>query len=89
MMKAEGCYFYNLGNGNGFSVKEVIKSCEKVTKSNINFEVIEKRSGDPDMLVSNSMRASKELNWHPKYDNLDEIIASAWKWHRKELSQKS
>ncbi len=86
MMKAEGCYFYNLGNGNGFSVKEVIKSCEKVTKSNINFEVIDKRFGDPDMLVSNSMRASKELNWHPKYDNLDEIIASAWKWHRKELS---
>lgn len=89
MIKNEGCYFYNLGNGNGFSVKEVIKSCEKVTKNNIRFEVIEKRSGDPDMLVSNSIRASKELNWHPKYNNLDEIIASAWNWHRKELPNKS
>jgi UDP-glucose 4-epimerase len=84
MINNEGCFFYNLGNGNGFSVKEVIKSCEKVTKRDIAYEVIEKRSGDPDRLVSNSNLAFNELNWKPKYTDLDEIISSAWNWHNKQ-----
>lgn len=72
--------FYNLANGNGFSVKEVIDSVRRVTNQQIKYIVKGKRSGDPAALVGSSDKAKEFLNWHPEYKDLDEIISTAWEW---------
>lgn len=74
--------FYNLGNGDGYSVREVIQTCEKITGQKI--PVIEKarRPGDPPRLVASAEKARRELAWIPKYPKLDEIIRTAWAWHK-------
>jgi UDP-glucose 4-epimerase len=74
---------YNLGNGQGFSNLEVVKTMERVTGSAIPFEVASRRAGDPVMLVASSDLARRELAWNPQYTKLEDIIASAWEWHRK------
>ncbi len=73
---------YNLGNGEGFSVKEVIECARKVTGHNIPAEVSERRAGDPARLVASSEKAMKELKWTPKYSSIEKIIESAWNWHK-------
>ena len=73
--------YYNLGNGNGFSVKEVIDTVEKVVGSPVKKQVVDRRPGDPASLVASSEKIQQELGWKPKYDTLDSIVASAWKWH--------
>lgn len=73
---------YNLGNGKGFSVKEVIETARKVTGINIKAEVSARRSGDPAILVASSDKAIKELGWNPKFNSLEAIIDTAWKWNR-------
>jgi len=72
---------FNLGNGEGFSVKEVIKVSEKVTNKKINTIESPRRKGDPDTLVGSSRKAKEILNWEPKYTDLDSIISHAWQWH--------
>ncbi|MBR7163064.1 MAG: UDP-glucose 4-epimerase GalE [Clostridia bacterium] len=72
---------YNLGNGNGFSVKEVIDTVEKVVGKKINRKIAERRAGDPASLVSSSDKIKKELGWKPKFDSLEAIVATAWQWH--------
>jgi len=72
---------YNLGNGMGFSVKEVIETARKVTGRPIRAEVSGRRPGDPAVLVASSEKIKKELGWKPKYTSLESIIESAWKWH--------
>jgi UDP-glucose 4-epimerase len=74
---------YNLGNGLGYSVKEIIEACEKVTNLGANVVVVERRLGDPARLVASSEKIQKELGWKAKR-NLEDIIASAWKWHQKD-----
>lgn len=74
---------YNLGNGSGFSVKEVIDTVRKVTGHPIPAEVTERRAGDPARLVADSSRIKRELGWNPKYPGLEEIVQSAWNWHSK------
>lgn len=78
--------FFNLGNGSGFSVKEVIATCEKVTGCKI--PVVEKprRPGDPARLVAAADKAIQELGWKPKYPHLEQIVATAWAWHQKNPS---
>ena len=73
--------FYNLGNGDGYSVREVIRTCETVTGTKIT--VIEKprRPGDPPRLVASAEKARADLGWKPKYPKLDQIISTAWEWH--------
>ncbi len=71
---------YNLGNSKGFSVREVIKSSEKVVGGKIPVKEGERRSGDPAVLIASSEKIKKELGWNPKYTNLEEIIESHWKW---------
>lgn len=73
----------NLGNGSGFSVKQIIETAKKVTKRD--FEVVFKgrRAGDPSSLVADSSKARELLNWKPKYANLEEIIAHAWNFEEK------
>ncbi|MDF2880452.1 MAG: UDP-glucose 4-epimerase [Clostridiaceae bacterium] len=73
---------YNLGNGKGFSVKEVIDVTRKVTGVNIKAQVDKRRPGDPAILIASSEKAKKELNWNPKFDSLETIIQSAWNWHK-------
>lgn len=72
---------FNLGNGAGFSVKEVIEVARIVTKHPIPAEVSPRRAGDPAKLIASSAKAMKELNWMPKYNSVEKIIESAWKWH--------
>lgn len=72
---------YNLGNGAGFSVKEVIDTVRKVTGHPIPAEVTPRRMGDPARLVASSEKATKELNWVPAYNTIDEIVETAWQWH--------
>jgi UDP-glucose 4-epimerase len=71
---------YNLGNGNGFSVNDVVKTAEKVTGNSIAVIKSSRRPGDPEILVADSNLIKKELGWKPKYEDLDGIIADAWKW---------
>ena len=71
----------NLGNGQGFSVKEMIESARRVTGLPIKAQVAGRRPGDPARLVASSEKARRVLGWQPKY-GIDEIISSAWVWHK-------
>ncbi|MFD3155954.1 UDP-glucose 4-epimerase GalE [Haloimpatiens sp. FM7330] len=77
---------YNLGNGKGFSVKEVVEVTRKVTGKEIKAEIAERREGDPAILIASSDKAKKELGWHPQYNSLETIIETAWNWHKKHLN---
>ena len=81
LFKEEESDIFNLGNGKGFSVKEVIDSAKKITGKD--FRVIEdkRRQGDPALLVADSSKAKEVLEWKPKYTSIDDIIKTAWKWH--------
>jgi UDP-glucose 4-epimerase len=79
----------NLGNGNGFSVKQVIETARRVTGHPIPAEIKERRPGDPARLVASSARAQSELGWTPKHASLDEIIESAWAWHQQRYRTKA
>ncbi|MFP4107116.1 MAG: UDP-glucose 4-epimerase GalE [Phycisphaerae bacterium] len=72
---------YNLGNGEGFSVKEVIETCRQVTGQPIPAEVAARRPGDPDRLVAGSEKAMTQLGWEPRYPQLKTIVQTAWDWH--------
>lgn len=74
---------YNLGNGRGFSVREVIEVARRVTGHAIPAEAAERRAGDPAVLVASSEKISRELGWKPKHPDLEAIIGSAWEWHRE------
>ncbi len=75
--------FINLGNGNGFSVKEVIETARKVTGREIKIEIAPRRAGDPSRLVGDSSKAREVLGWKPEFSELEKIIESAWKWHKE------
>ncbi len=79
----EAPLIYNLGNGQGFSVREVIESARLVTGHPIPAEIHPRRPGDPAVLVASSAKAMRELGWKPRYTNLDEIVRTAWVWHQK------
>jgi len=73
----------NLGNGSGFSVKEVIESARRVTGHTIPVEIKPRRAGDPARLVASSAKAQAELGWRPQIQEIDSILASAWLWHQQ------
>lgn len=75
--------FYNLGNGNGFSVKEIVDAVREVTNHEIPAEVAPRRAGDPARLVASSQKAKEKLGWDPQYVNVKTIIEHAWNWHQK------
>ena len=75
--------FYNLGNGDGYSVRQVIQTCEKVSGKSIPTVEKPRRPGDPPRLVASAEKAIRELGWKPKYPRLDDIVATAWDWHRR------
>jgi UDP-glucose 4-epimerase len=74
---------YNLGNGQGFSVLEVIERVRKITGKDIPVENTDRRPGDPPVLIASNEKAVKELGWKPQYADLDDIIGTAWRWHQK------
>jgi UDP-glucose 4-epimerase len=74
---------YNLGNGRGFSVREVIDAARRVTGRAIPVEQHPRRPGDPAVLVASSEKAQQELGWRPEHPSLDDILFSAWKWHQQ------
>ena len=78
----EGSRTYNLGNGQGFSVKEVIETCRQVTGHPIPAEIGSRRAGDPATLVAGSDRIRRDLGWEPRYPDLRTIVEHAWEWHR-------
>jgi UDP-glucose-4-epimerase GalE len=73
---------YNLGNGSGYSVAEVIEVARKITGRSIPEKIRGRRSGDPAVLISSSKKALDELRWKPQYADLETIIETAWKWHK-------
>jgi UDP-glucose 4-epimerase len=73
---------YNLGSGNGYSVREVIETVRQVTGHPIPVHELPRRPGDSARLVASSEKIKRELGWKPEHDNLQEIIASAWQWHK-------
>jgi len=76
------CLIYNLGSGNGYSVREVIETARQVTGHSIPAQELPRRPGDSPRLVASSEKIKSELGWKPEHDNLHEIISSAWEWHR-------
>ena len=74
---------YNIGNGQGFTVREVIESVRRVTGKPIKVEDCPPRPGDPAILVAGSEKIKQELGWKPRFADLDTIVASAWKWHQQ------
>jgi UDP-glucose 4-epimerase len=75
--------FFNLGNGSGYSVREVIQTCERISGRPIRSVEKPRRPGDPPRLVAAADRASVELGWRPAFAKLEDIVASAWDWHRR------
>ncbi|HLA28911.1 MAG TPA: UDP-glucose 4-epimerase GalE [Syntrophales bacterium] len=75
---------FNLGNGNGFSVREVIRTAEKVTGRAIKYVETDRRAGDPPVLIGSARKAMEILQWRPQFADLPVIIQTAWRWHQKE-----
>ena len=78
---------YNLGNGEGFSIKQVIHMVEKVTGLDVPFDIAPRRVGDPPILIADSTKARKELLWSPVNSSLESIIESAWLWYKKMIER--
>jgi UDP-glucose 4-epimerase len=75
--------FYNLGNGQGYSVREVIEACEQVTTRKIPVINKPRRAGDPPRLIACAEKAMRDLKWQPKFHKLETIVATAWQWHQR------
>ena len=73
---------FNLGNGQGYSVKEVVDITRKITGKPIKDVIVQKREGDPAVLVGSSAKAKDELGWEPRFPDLESIVETAWNWHR-------
>lgn len=82
LRKGGSSAIYNLGNGRGFSNREILHIARKVTGIDIKAAEAPRRPGDPAVLVASSEKARRELDWKPEFDDLETIIATAWKWHK-------
>ena len=80
----EGFEAYNLGNGAGFSVKEIIDACRRVTGVDIRYRIADRRQGDPPSLVGSAERAKAVLRWSPRISSIYEIVGTAWNWKGKD-----
>lgn len=78
----EGAACFNLGNGHGFSVRQIIDAAQKVAGRPVKYEVAARREGDPAMLVASSELARRELGWRPRYTKIEDILNTAWRWHQ-------
>jgi len=78
----DGAHCFNLGNGTGFSVLEIIRAAARVTGHEIGYRLAPRREGDPAVLVASSAAANEKLDWIPQRSSIEEIIESAWHWHQ-------
>ena len=76
---------FNLGNGAGFSVREIVEKVHNTSRCDFKVEERERRPGDPPTLIASSKKALDVLKWKPQFDDIDKIIETAWNWHRKEI----
>lgn len=83
LLKGGESNVFNLGNGNGFSVREVIAAAQEVTGRNISVQECDHRPGDPPSLIGSSEKARKILGWQPIYPDIKDIVTHAWNWHQK------
>lgn len=81
-----GFHAFNLGNGSGFSVYEIINSCELITGKDIDVKICPSREGDPPSLVADSSLAKEKLKWRPEYTEIEKVIETAWKWHKLRMT---
>ena len=77
------CGFFNLGNGEGYSVRQVLDACRRVSGHEIPAVEKPRRAGDPPRLVARPDKARSELGWTPRFPRIDQIVATAWEWHRR------
>jgi UDP-glucose 4-epimerase len=87
LLKENDSKIFNLSNGSGFSVREIIDAAKKITARDIRVQEDERREGDPDTLIGDSSSARRVLNWNPKYTEIEQIIRHAWSWHCKVLER--
>lgn len=78
---------FNLGNSRGYSVTEVIRTVERVTGRPVPVEQLDRRDGDPAVLVADSKKATRELGWHPRFNELETIVGHAWQWEQRLLAK--
>lgn len=83
LLKGGTSEVFNLGNGNGFSVREVIETARQITGKEIPVKEVERRAGDAPILVGSSKKAKEMLGWNPQYADLQKIVSHAWQWHQK------
>ena len=88
MLQTGSSASYNLGNGKGFSVQQVIDTAREVTGTDFRVTHAERRAGDPAILVADSSLANRELGWQPEYADLESIIATAWRWETEFLCKR-
>lgn len=82
MERNEGAHVFNLGSGDGYSVRQIIDTAARVVGRPIAFESAPRRAGDPPILIASNSRARKYLGWEPAYSDIETIIRSAWRWHQ-------
>ncbi len=87
LLKHSGAFAFNLGNGKGFSVLQIISAVEKVTGKKVPYQVGPRRAGDPAVLVGDASLARKKLGWNPRYIDIEEIIAHAWNYYKRLLNK--
>ena len=81
-IEPEALHIYNVGSGAGYSVRQVIETARRITGHPLPAEEAPRRPGDPPRLVANSDKIRRELGWTPQHPSLEDVIASAWEWHR-------
>lgn len=83
LLKGGDSEVFNLGNGSGFSVREVIAAAQQITGISIPVEERDRRPGDPPILIGTSEKARTILGWQPQYLSIQDIVTHAWQWHQK------
>ena len=86
LLQGDSSATYNLGNSTGYSVKQIIESARRITGHPIPAVMADRRAGDPAILIADSAQIRAELGWQPRYENIEDIIRSAWAWHQQEAS---
>jgi UDP-glucose 4-epimerase len=82
-----GSDVFNIGSGRGNSVREILETAERVTGRSVPKKVIPRREGDPAVLVADTSKAQRVLNWKPRYSDLETIVSTAWNWYRQERAK--
>ena len=89
LKKEKGGFFYNVGTGKGYSNKEILSMVKKQSGIDFNVKIVERRSGDSEVLVSDPAKIMKELGFKPQYSDLETIVKTAWEWHKKNSKLKT